>query len=140
MTGKTARAIVSAAASECAPQPWSADTTRPSSGAYAFAQAPKTSPSSPLNGTKKPQLRQCAGAACASGDRGPCSLAYQREAAPSRPIAESTRDRPAALGPPPATAPRADLPVGDRVVAFQHHERYQPLVVGRGGHQVPDAE
>src|SRR3954447_19483128 len=28
-------------ASECAPQPWSTDTTRPSSGAYSLEQAPK---------------------------------------------------------------------------------------------------
>ena len=82
--------------SEWAPQPWSAETTRPSSGAYAFAQAPNSRPSSPLSGTKNPQLTQCAGAAWASGVRGPCSLAYQRSAAPSRPTADRTRDRPGA--------------------------------------------
>src|ERR1700749_3786191 len=106
MTGTAVlAATASAMASECAPQPWSADTTRPSSGAYAFAQAPKKRPSSPLSGRKKPQLAQCAGAACAMGDRGPCSLVYQRSDAPSRPMADSTRDRPGAGSSPGSAGP-----------------------------------
>src|ERR1700734_4028871 len=96
MTGVRAAADSATIDSECAPQPWSAETTPPSSGAYAFAQAPNSRPSSPLSGTKKPQLMQCAGAAFASGVRGPCSLSYQRSAAPSRPMADSTRVRPGA--------------------------------------------
>src|SRR5215475_3988750 len=87
MTGATVRAAsASARDSECASQPWSDDTTRPSSGAYAFAQAPKKRPSSPLSGTKKPQLTHCAGAACASGDRGPCSLVHQRARPAGTPV------------------------------------------------------
>src|SRR5437899_1287780 len=106
MTGATAlAATASAMASECAPQPWSDDTTRPSSGAYAFAQAPKKRPSSPLSETKKPQLAQCAGAACAMGDRGPCSPVYQRSDANSRPMADSTRDRPGAGSSPGSAGP-----------------------------------
>ena len=86
MTGEMDRpAACQMTDSEWAPQPWSAETTRPSSGAYALAQAPNSRPSSPLSGTKNPQLTQCAGAAWASGVRGPCSLAYQRSAALSRP-------------------------------------------------------
>src|SRR5215468_7843461 len=108
MTGAKVRAAsASASDSECAPQPWSDDTTRPSSGAYAFAQAPKKRPSSPLSGTKKPQLTQCAGAACANGDRGPCSLVYQRCDAPSRPIADGTRDRPGEGSSPGSPGPRS---------------------------------
>src|SRR5271169_7005447 len=97
MTGERARAdACQMTDSEWAPQPWSAETTRPSSGAYAFAQAPNSRPSSPLSGTKKPQLTHCAGAAWASGVRGPCSLEYQRAEALSRPTADSTRERPGA--------------------------------------------
>src|SRR5260370_5668824 len=96
--------------SEWAPQPWSAETTRPSSGAYALAQAPNTRPSPPLSGTKKPQLTQCAGAACASGVLGPCSLSYQRSDAPSRPMADSTRDRPGAGSSPGSPGPASGSP------------------------------
>src|SRR5260370_5072362 len=97
MTGAVARAAtVSAMDSEWAPQPWSADTTRPSSGAYAFAQAPKRRPSAPLSGTKNPQVPHCAGGAWGGGVLGPCSLVYQRSDALSRPMADSIRDRPGA--------------------------------------------
>src|SRR5690606_38373362 len=37
-------------ASEWAPHPWSAQTTRPSSGAYSFAHTPKSWPSEPASG------------------------------------------------------------------------------------------
>ncbi len=95
MTGERGRAdACQPTDSEWAPQPWSAETTPPSSGAYAFAQAPNSRPSSPLSGTKKPQLTHCAGAAWASAVRGPWSLAYQRSEALSRPMADSTRERP----------------------------------------------
>src|SRR6266700_2194493 len=102
------------AASECAPQPWSSDTTLPSSGAYSFAQTPKTRPSGLPSRTRNPQVAQGAGAACASGVRGPCSLAYQRTAVASRPIAESTRAR-AGAGPASrrlAAASAATAPAG----------------------------
>src|SRR6266700_3535702 len=102
------------AASECAPQPWSSDTTLPSSGAYSFAQTPKTRPSGLPSRTRKPQVAHGAGAACASGVRGPCSLAYQRTAVASRPIAESTRAR-AGAGPASrrlAAASAATAPAG----------------------------
>src|SRR6266851_8107045 len=118
MTGAIARAFASAAtASEWAPQPWSADTTRPSSGAYAFAQAPKSRPSSPLSGTKKPQLTQWAGAACASGVRGPCSLVYQRSDALSRPMTDSTRDRPGAGSSAGSAGPSSASPSNQSVTA-----------------------
>src|ERR1700760_4700634 len=69
MTGAVERAVACPMTdSEWAPQPWSAETTRPSSGAYALTQAPNRRPSWPLSGTKNPQLRQCAGAALARGD------------------------------------------------------------------------
>src|SRR5258708_14659914 len=84
------------AASECAPQPWSSDTTRPSSGANSFAQTPNTRPSGPASGVRKPQVTQGPGADRASGVPGPCSLEYHRTAVRSRPIADSTLARPAA--------------------------------------------
>src|SRR5207247_2561725 len=128
MTGVTARAAAaSAMASECAPQPWSADTTRPSSGAYAFAQAPKKRPSSPLSGREKPQLTHCAGAACAMGDRGPCSLASQRSDAPSAALAASTRDRPPPAG--VGLVPGREQ-VGDDAFALGLHAE---MVAGLGG-------
>src|ERR1700743_2218741 len=96
MTGVRATATSLIIDSECAPQRWPAETTRPSSGAYVLAQAPKSRPSSPLSGTKKPQLTQLAGAAFASGVRGPCSLLYQRSVVASRAMADSPRDRPGA--------------------------------------------
>src|SRR5712692_1374232 len=71
--------------SECAPQPWSTETTLPSSGAYSFAQTPNTRPSGPLSLTMKPQVRHLARA-----DLGPCSPEYHRPAASSRPTADST--------------------------------------------------
>src|SRR6266853_4049172 len=76
--------------SECAPQPWSTETTLPSSGAYSFAHTPKTRPSGPFSLTKNPQVTQLAGAELASGESGPCSLVYHRSAASSRPVADRT--------------------------------------------------
>src|SRR5271165_5819998 len=103
MTGDTApNAPRPATASECAPQPWSSETTRPSSGANSLAQAPKTRPSGPANGVRKPQVTHGPGAARASGVPGPCSLEYHRAAVRSRPIADSTRDLP---GPTAADSP-----------------------------------
>src|SRR5216684_3731414 len=56
--------------SECAPHPWSRDTTRPSSGAYAFAHTPNTRPSGPPSRTRNPQVMHGPGAACARGHLG----------------------------------------------------------------------
>src|SRR5258708_33912949 len=95
-------ALTLAAPSECAPQPWSTETTLPSSGAYSFAHIPKTRPSGPLSLTKNPQVTQLAGAELASGESGPCSLVYHRSPASSRPAADST---PAALTNPEGRPP-----------------------------------
>src|SRR5271166_1696370 len=84
------------AASECAPQPWSSDTTRPSSGANSFAQTPNTRPSGPARGVMKPHVTHGPGAARASGVPGPCSLEYHLAAVRSRPMADRTLDLPAA--------------------------------------------
>src|SRR3954451_14353191 len=65
-------------ASEWAPQPWSTETTCPSSGASSWAQAPKACRSAPASGTKKPQDAHDDGAARAIGASGPRSPAYQR--------------------------------------------------------------
>src|SRR5580698_8281685 len=81
-------------ASECAPQPWSRETTRPSSGAYSFAHTPNTRPSGPDSDVRNPQVTHGPGAARASGVPGPCSLEYQRRAVVSRPMADSTRALP----------------------------------------------
>src|SRR5258706_10593126 len=103
-TVPAATALTLAAPSECAPQPWSTETTLPSSGAYSFAHTPKTRPSGPLSLTKNPQVTQLAGAELASGESGPCSLVYHRSAASSRPVADRTLaglSQPAAPPPPP---------------------------------------
>src|ERR1700739_2450155 len=89
-------------ASECAPQPWSSETTRPSSGAYSLAHTPKTRPSGPASGTRKPHVTHGPGAARASGVPGPCSLEYHLIAASSRPMADRTLVR--RPGPPPLVA------------------------------------
>jgi NAD(P)-dependent dehydrogenase (short-subunit alcohol dehydrogenase family) len=77
-----------------APQPCSSATTRPSSGAIALAQAPKTRPSAPARGTRKPQSGAATGAALATGVSGPASPSYHRSAASARPSSDSTRGRP----------------------------------------------
>ena len=56
--------------SECAPQPWSKVTTRPSSLASPLAQTPKVSLSGPAMRTRKPQEWQWCGAAWAIGGLG----------------------------------------------------------------------
>src|ERR1700729_1619186 len=105
MTGEAAPgATPGVAASECAPQPWSSDTTRPSSGANSFAQTPNTRPSGPSRRTRKPQVIHGPGAACARGLRGPCSPEYQRSAVSSRPMADNTLER---LGPGSVSYPGA---------------------------------
>ena len=72
--------------SECSPQPWSSETTRPSSGLHLFAHTPNKRSSSPLSGTKKPQVEHRLPSAVlvlsAFGPRGP---SYQRLAACARP-------------------------------------------------------
>src|ERR1700733_4628756 len=105
MTGEAAPgATPGVAASECAPQPWSSDTTRPSSGANSFAQTPNPRPSGPSRRTRKPQVIHGPGAACARGLRGPCSPEYQRSAVSSRPMADNTLER---LGPGSVSYPGA---------------------------------
>ena len=84
-------------ASEWAPQPWSRETTRPSSLAYSLAQTPNIVASGPVRRTRKPQPTQRPGADWASGQSGPCSPAYHRSAAASRPSTDSTRDRPSPI-------------------------------------------
>src|SRR5699024_7176212 len=44
--------------SECAPQPWSRETTLPSSGDHSFAHTPNSCPNDPASGTTNPQLAQ----------------------------------------------------------------------------------
>src|SRR5215469_7900984 len=114
MTGEAVCAAApSPTDSEWAPQPWSAETTRPSSGANALPQAPNSRPRPPLSGTKNPQLTHFAGAACDSGVRGPWSVSYHRSAVSSRPYADSTRARPGAGSsdgsPGPASASSASV-------------------------------
>src|SRR5215472_16725053 len=110
MTGAIAPVRVGAnRASECAPQPWSSETTRPSSGAYSLAHTPKTRPSGPASGTRKPHVTHGPGAARASGVPGPCSLEYHLTAVLSRPMADRTLVRrpgvaPAASSPAPAVS------------------------------------
>ena len=52
-------------ASEWAPQPWSTETTRASSGEIAFEQTPKAVRKEPAIGIKKPQDKHGLGADCA---------------------------------------------------------------------------
>src|SRR5580692_8274230 len=163
MTGEAAPgATPGVAASECAPQPWSSDTTRPSSGANSFAQTPNTRPSGPSRRTRKPQVIHGPGAACARGLRGPCSPEYQRSAVSSRPMADNTLERlgpgsvsypgagPAPDGRKPVTGRPVDrgqrgvpwggvIPVEHAFVAFEHGLWDEPLVVVRGRQQVADA-
>jgi len=65
-------------ASLCAPQPWSTETTRASSGAIAFAHTPKDARKDPAIGKKNPHVWQGFGALCAIAAVGPRSPAYQR--------------------------------------------------------------
>src|SRR5580704_12427612 len=112
MTGALAPPGRADTASECAPQPWSSETTRPSSGANSFAQTPKTRPSGPASGVRNPHVMHGPGAARASGVLGPCSLEYQRAAVVSRPMADRTRDRPASPGAAPAVPSSMDGAAG----------------------------
>src|SRR5215469_5825898 len=106
MTGAIAPVPAGAnSASECAPQPWSSETTRPSSGAYSLAHTPKTRPSGPESGTRKPQVTHGPGAARASGVPGPCSLEYHLIAVVSRPIADRTLVRRPGVPPLAASSP-----------------------------------
>ena len=77
--------------SECSPQPWSKETTRPSSGLHLLAHTPNIRSSSPASGTKKPQVEHRLPSAVlvlnALGPRGP---SYQRLAACARPSEVST--------------------------------------------------
>ena len=75
----------SATVSECAPQPYSTATTRPSALANSLAHTPKPACSEPASATKKPQVPQCAGACLAIALSGPKSEDCQRSAASSRP-------------------------------------------------------
>ena len=54
--------------SECAPQPWSKETTRPSSLASPLAHTPNVSDSGPAIRTRKPQVEHGSGADWASGE------------------------------------------------------------------------
>ncbi|GAA3229763.1 hypothetical protein GCM10020256_43030 [Streptomyces thermocoprophilus] len=80
------------AASECPPQPYARETTRPSAGENSLAHTPKACPREPPIGTRKPQLTQAAGAACAIGVFAP-KASSQRSAATWRPYRERTRAR-----------------------------------------------
>ena len=80
--------------SEWAPQPWSSETTRPSSLALPLAQTPNISDSGPAIRTRKPQVVHVSGAACASGDSGRRRRRTTARAARSRPSGESVRTRP----------------------------------------------
>src|ERR1700758_4924918 len=106
MTGATPPVPAGAkSASECAPQPWSSETTRPSSGAYSLAHTPKTRPSGPARGARKPHVTHGPGAARANGVPGPCSLEYHLTAAVSRPMADRTLVRRPGVAPPAAPSP-----------------------------------
>src|SRR5690625_8011704 len=48
----------SVSVSECAPHPWSIETTLPSEGDHSLVQAPKTPRSEPAKGVKNPQVPQ----------------------------------------------------------------------------------
>jgi hypothetical protein len=77
--GATGRGLVyQSVASECAPHPWSTETTRASSGEIAFAHTPNDERSEPAIGKKNAHEEHGFGAACAIGDCGPRSLSYQR--------------------------------------------------------------
>jgi hypothetical protein len=84
----------SATVSECAPQPYSTATTRPSAAANSLAHTPKAACNEPPSATKNPQVPQCAGACLAIGLSGPKSLSCHRSAATSRPCRDSTCSRP----------------------------------------------
>src|SRR5699024_12265578 len=59
--------------SEWAPQPWSRETTLPSSGDHWLAQTPNKFPSDPASGITNPQVAQGAPAALAPGEIGRAS-------------------------------------------------------------------
>src|SRR5882762_315234 len=84
----------STTASECAPQPYSTLTTRPSVPATSLPHTPNPARRDPANGSRNPQVPQGAGALRAIAVSGPPSPSYQRAAASSRPSRESTRSRP----------------------------------------------
>src|SRR5699024_607863 len=80
--------------SECAPQPWSRETTLPSSGDHSLAHTPNSWPSDPASGTTNPQLAQEAPAARDPAVSGPREPSYHRVAASSRALRFITRSRP----------------------------------------------
>ena len=120
--------------SEWAPQPWSNDTTRPSSLASPLAQTPNSSESGPAMRTRKPQVVQLSGAERASGASGPPSPSYHRCAASSRPSERSVRTRPRPRS--WATVRICGLLVGVERVVAEEVRRDQPRVVVVDGQQV----
>ena len=68
-------------ASECAPHPWSTETTFASSGEIAFAHTPNALRNEPAIGKKNPHEPHGFGASFAIGAFGPRSPSYQRFAA-----------------------------------------------------------
>ncbi len=83
----------STSVSECAPQPWSRLTTRPSSGDHSLAQTPNSWPSEPCSGMRNAQVVQAAAADTAPAAVGPCEPRYQRSAVSASPWGDSTRVR-----------------------------------------------
>jgi hypothetical protein len=53
---------ISITTSECAPQPYSTETTWPSALEITLAHTPKPARNEPASGTKNAQVPQCAGA------------------------------------------------------------------------------
>ena len=121
--------------SEWAPQPWSNDTTRPSSLALPLAHTPNISDSGPASRTRKPQVRarwRVPPARAARPAR--CRRRTTAAAAWSRPSSDRTRTRPSPSSRPPArTCARSSASSG---VVAEGVRRHEPRVVLLDGQQV----
>ena len=125
-------------ASECAPQPWSQETTRPSSLACALAHTPNTCDSGPASRTRNPQDAQRRG-----------GRLRQRRLGPVAAVVPALGGQVAALEGEHAGAAEAELVddlahavLVDDLVAGVAGEvaGHQPRVVLLGGQQVAGAE